>query len=360
VRDLRVSVPHPSGHPVAVVEGVGFVVMPGEVVGLVGESGSGKSITARAVLRLLPRGAIATGEVLLSGEAVSDMSERRLRNIRGSKVSMIFQDPMTSFDPVHRIGAQIAEAITVHRAASRRMLAGRVADLLTRVGIATSRARAYPHEMSGGMRQRAMIAMAVANGPALILADEPTTALDVTVQDQVMQLMRDLNAELGTAILLITHNIAVVASLCNRLVVLYAGRVVEDGPTATLLAAPRHPYTWSLLQSVPRLDRPSDRLLAIPGQPPDPAARPAGCQFQPAARARRRAAGLRSRLWPALSRATTSDAGTRWSRQHDTAGPHQPSAEGVQVRQPPAPAVRDRCGRCELRYRSRGDIGPGG
>jgi len=281
VRDLRVSFPHPSGHPVAVVEGVGFVVMPGEVVGLVGESGSGKSITARAVLRLLPRGAIATGEVLLSGEAVSDMSERRLRNIRGSKVSMIFQDPMTSFDPVHRIGAQIAEAITVHRAASRHTLAGRVADLLTRVGIATSRARAYPHEMSGGMRQRAMIAMAVANGPALILADEPTTALDVTVQDQVMQLMRDLNAELGTAILLITHNIAVVASLCNRLVVLYAGRVVEDGPTATLLAAPRHPYTWSLLQSVPRLDRPSDRLLAIPGQPPDPAARPAGCQFQP-------------------------------------------------------------------------------
>lgn len=281
VRDLTISFPHASGRRVTVVDGVGFDVMPGEIVGLVGESGSGKSITARAVLRLLPSAAVVSGVIRLSGEDVGSMSEKRLRALRGSTVSMIFQDPMTSFDPVHRIGEQIAEAITVHRSKPRRALAERVGALLAQVGIAPSRARAYPHELSGGMRQRAMTAMAVANGPALMIADEPTTALDVTVQDQVMQLMRDLNGSSGTAILLITHNIAVVASLCSRLVVLYAGRVVEDGPTDALLANPRHPYTWCLLRSVPRLDQPADRLVAIAGQPPDPAAPPSGCRFQP-------------------------------------------------------------------------------
>jgi peptide/nickel transport system ATP-binding protein len=293
VRDLTISFPHPSGRPVTVVQGVCFDVMPNEIVGLVGESGSGKSITARAILRLLPANATITGQVRLSGDDVGAMSERRLRSLRGSTVSMIFQDPMTSFDPVHRIGQQIAEAITVHQprrshVPSRRhapnrghALTAKVAALLAQVGIAPARARAYPHELSGGMRQRAMTAMAVANGPALMIADEPTTALDVTVQDQVMQLMRDLNASSGTAILLITHNIAVVASLCRRLVVLYAGRVVEDGPTEAILANPRHPYTWSLLRSVPRLDQPASRLTAIAGQPPDPAAPPTGCMFQP-------------------------------------------------------------------------------
>jgi peptide/nickel transport system ATP-binding protein len=281
VRDLTISFPHPSGRRVTVVQSVAFDVMPGEIVGLVGESGSGKSITARAVLRLLPANARISGSVRLSGEDVGAMSEKRLRALRGSSVSMIFQDPMTSFDPVHRIGEQIAEAITVHHRVHRRGLSEKVGALLGRVGIAASRARAYPHEMSGGMRQRAMTAMAVANSPALMIADEPTTALDVTVQDQVMQLMRDLNESSGTAILLITHNIAVVASLCRRLVVLYAGRVVEDGPTGALLENPRHPYTWSLLRSVPRLDRPAGRLVAIPGQPPDPAEPPTGCMFQP-------------------------------------------------------------------------------
>ncbi len=281
VRDLVISFPHASGPRVRVVDGVGFDVMPGEIVGLVGESGSGKSMTARAALRLLPAGARLEGSITLAGEDVGALSERRLRTLRGAVASMIFQDPMTSFDPVHRVGAQIAEAIAVHRRTPRRRLRDRVAALLDDVGIAPARARAFPHELSGGMRQRAMTAMAVANGPALMIADEPTTALDVTVQDQVMQLMRDLNRQHGTAILLITHNIAVVASLCTRLVVLYAGRVVEDGPTEALLAAPRHPYTWSLLQSVPRLDRPTDRLVSIPGQPPDPAALPGGCTFHP-------------------------------------------------------------------------------
>jgi oligopeptide/dipeptide ABC transporter ATP-binding protein len=281
VRDLTVSFPHPSGVCVTVVDGVGFDVMPGEIVGLVGESGSGKSVTARAVLRLLPAAAVTSGEVLVAGEDVGAMSERQLQAMRGATVSMIFQDPMTSFDPVHRVGTQIAEAIAVHRPTRKRALARRVGALLAQVGIAPARARAYPHELSGGMRQRAMTAMAVANGPALMIADEPTTALDVTVQDQVMQLMRELNENSGTAILLITHNIAVVASLCTRLVVLYAGRVVEDGPTEALLQSPQHPYTWALLQSVPRLDRPIERLLAIAGHPPDPAAPPGGCRFHP-------------------------------------------------------------------------------
>jgi len=276
VRDLTVRFGE-----VAVVDKVGLDVMPGEIVGLVGESGSGKSVTARAVMRLLPRRAAISGSVRLLGEDIGAMSERRLRALRGSVVSMIFQDPMTSFDPVHRIGAQIAEAITVHARPGWRKATKRVGSLLESVGIAPARARAFPHELSGGMRQRAMTAMAVANGPALMIADEPTTALDVTVQDQVMQLMRDLNQSSGTAILLITHNIAVVASLCSRLVVLYAGRVVEDGPTADLLSAPRHPYTTALLRSVPRLDQPATRLVAISGQPPDPANPPSGCMFQP-------------------------------------------------------------------------------
>jgi oligopeptide/dipeptide ABC transporter ATP-binding protein len=190
---------------------------------------------------------------------------------------------MTSFNPVVRVGDQIAEAIEIHHSAARKTLTGRVVGLLAKVGIARPRQRArdYPHQFSGGMRQRALTAMAVANGPALLIADEPTTALDVTVQDQIMQLMRDLNRESGTAILLITHNIAVVASLCHRVIVMYAGRVVEDGPVDTVLTAPSHAYTKLLLRSVPRIDQKPGRLITIDGQPPDPAALPPGCKFSP-------------------------------------------------------------------------------
>jgi peptide/nickel transport system ATP-binding protein len=278
VRDLRVSFP-----TAAVVDGVSFDVMPGEIVGVVGESGSGKSMTARSVLRLLPKTATLTGSIRFRGEEVLGMSPAEIRAMRGALVSMVFQDPMTSFNPVLRIGDQIAEAMALHGRVPRRTLRERVKGLLESVGIADAgqRAKAYPHEFSGGMRQRALTAMAVANGPALLIADEPTTALDVTVQDQILQLMRDLNDRSGTAILLITHNIAVVASLCRRVIVMYGGRVVEDGPTDEVLTSPRHPYTWSLLQSVPRLDRAADRLVAIQGQPPDPAAPPAGCRFGP-------------------------------------------------------------------------------
>jgi oligopeptide/dipeptide ABC transporter ATP-binding protein len=238
--------------------------------------------------------------------------------MRGALVSMVFQDPMTSFNPVLRIGDQIAEAIAIHDRTGRASLGERVAGLLARVGIADpkARARAYPHEFSGGMRQRALTAMAVANGPALLIADEPTTALDVTVQDQILRLMRDLNEQSGTAILLITHNIAVVASLCRRLIVMYAGRVVEDGPTDEVLSAPQHPYTWSLLQSVPRIDRAIGRLTAIKGQPPDPAAPLGGCKFHPRCpRAERRC----TEEEPPLERTSPSHAVRCWVRMGETA-----------------------------------------
>jgi oligopeptide/dipeptide ABC transporter ATP-binding protein len=283
VRNLSIGFARRGAPAVDVVEGVGFDVMPGEIVGVVGESGSGKSMTARALLRLLPKGAEVKGSIRFRGQEVLTMAPEEIRRLRGALVSMVFQDPMTSFNPVLRIGDQIGEAIALHGRADRRTIRERVAELLAMVGIgnAAARARAYPHEFSGGMRQRALTAMAVANRPALLIADEPTTALDVTVQDQILELLRDLNETSGTAILLITHNIAVVASLCRRLIVMYAGRVVEDGPTEQVLAAPQHPYTWSLLQSVPRLDRASGRLVTIQGQPPDPAAPVGGCKFHP-------------------------------------------------------------------------------
>jgi len=283
IRDLSIAFPRRAAPSVTVVDGVGFDVMPGEIVGVVGESGSGKSMTARSVLRLLPKTALVQGSIRFRGDEILEMSPDRIREMRGALVSMVFQDPMTSFNPVLRIGDQIAEAIAIHDRAGRTSLGERVASLLALVGIPDpkARARAYPHEFSGGMRQRALTAMAVANGPALLIADEPTTALDVTVQDQILRLMRDLNEQSGTAILLITHNIAVVASLCRLLIVMYAGRVVEDGPTDEVLSSPQHPYTWSLLQSVPRIDRAIGRLTAIKGQPPDPAAPLGGCKFHP-------------------------------------------------------------------------------
>jgi oligopeptide/dipeptide ABC transporter ATP-binding protein len=280
IRDLRIGFARSGA---VVVDRVSFDVLPGEIVGIVGESGSGKSLTARSILRLLPASATLTGSIRFQGEDVLGMTPERLRAMRGAQVSMVFQDPMTSFNPVLRVGDQIEEAIEIHEHPARGRVRERVSGLLARVGIANPRQRArnYPHEFSGGMRQRALTAMAVVNGPVLLIADEPTTALDVTVQDQIMQLMRDLNRQSGTAILLITHNIAVVASLCRRVIVMYAGRVVEDGPVETVLTSPRHPYTKLLLRSVPRIDQAPGRLIAIKGQPPDPAALPRGCKFSP-------------------------------------------------------------------------------
>jgi oligopeptide/dipeptide ABC transporter ATP-binding protein len=285
VQDLVVEFEGTQGPRFRAIDHVSLDVAHGEVVAVVGESGSGKSVTARSILRLVPYpGRIRAGKVIFEGRDVLRMSPARVRQLRGQRIAMVFQDPMTSLNPVRRVGSQIAEAIWLHARLSASVLAGRVLELLRSVGIPSSRERArnYPHEYSGGMRQRAMIAMGVANSPSLLIADEPTTALDVTVQDQIITLLRELNRKSGTAILLITHNVALVASLCSRVVVMYAGRVVEEGPTETIFNAPQHPYTWSLLQSVPRIDRAAKgRLLAIRGQPPNPRDQLDGCKFHP-------------------------------------------------------------------------------
>jgi oligopeptide/dipeptide ABC transporter ATP-binding protein len=270
---------------VRAVDGVSFHINSGETLGVVGESGCGKTITALSILRLVPEpGRITSGRILFRGNDVTKMDDDEIRDLRGNDVSMIFQDPMTSLNPVTRIGPQIEEAMTAHNRFTGAQAKSRVVELLKRVRVpsAESRVKDYPHQFSGGMRQRAMIAMALANEPALIIADEPTTALDVTVQAQIIQLMKQLNRELGTAMMLITHNMALIASLCERVVVMYAGRVVEEGPVERIFTNPQHPYTWSLLRSVPRVDEArKDRLVSIKGLPPDLLNSPKGCKFHP-------------------------------------------------------------------------------
>jgi oligopeptide/dipeptide ABC transporter ATP-binding protein len=271
---------------VAVVRDASLRVAPGEVVGLVGESGSGKTMTALAVLRLVPApGRIVGGSVKLQGEEILALGERELRRLRGGRVGMIFQEPAAALDPVFTVGFQLVEAIRAHHPLSRRAARERAAELLERVAIPEPRRRldAYPHQLSGGQRQRVMIAVALAAEPALLLADEPTTALDVTLQAQVLELLLSLRDELGLGILLVTHDLAVVAETCDRVVVMYSGEVVEEAPTEALFAAPAHPYTQGLLAAVPRLGSPAPRgaMPTIPGQVPDPRQRPAGCPFHP-------------------------------------------------------------------------------
>lgn len=267
------------------VDGVNLHIDAGETLGVVGESGCGKTITALSILRLVPDpGKIVSGRILFRGKDVVKMDDEEIRDFRGNDVSMIFQDPMTSLNPVTKIGLQIEEAMTAHKRFTPELARARVIELLTRVRVpaAASRVKDYPHQFSGGMRQRAMIAMGLANEPSLLIADEPTTALDVTVQAQIIQLMKQLNRELGTAMMLITHNMALVASLCQRVVVMYAGRVVEEGPVDQIFRSPQHPYTWSLLRSVPRVDETrKDRLVSIKGLPPDLVNPPPGCKFHP-------------------------------------------------------------------------------
>jgi oligopeptide/dipeptide ABC transporter ATP-binding protein len=270
---------------VKAVDGASLHIDAGETLGVVGESGCGKTITALSVLRLVPDpGKIVSGRILFRGKDVLKMDDDEIRDFRGSDVAMIFQDPMTSLNPVTKIGRQIEEAMTAHQRFTEQLARDRVIELLTRVRVpaAASRVKDYPHQFSGGMRQRAMIAMGLSNEPALLIADEPTTALDVTVQAQIIQLMKQLNRELGTAMMLITHNMALVASLCQRIVVMYAGRVVEEGPVEQIFNSPQHPYTWSLLRSVPRVDQArKERLVSIRGLPPDLANPPPGCKFHP-------------------------------------------------------------------------------
>ena len=267
------------------VDGISFDVDRGEIVGIVGESGSGKTMTALSILRLIPEpGKITSGKILYGEKDVVQMSDEEIREFRGNEVAMIFQDPMTSLNPVLRVGFQVEEAMIAHERFSNKQAKERVIPMLQRVRIpaAKDRVRDYPHQFSGGMRQRAMIAMGVSNEPSLLIADEPTTALDVTVQASIIELLRDLSRELRAAVILITHNMALVASLCNRVIVMYAGRIVEQGPTRAIFKNPQHPYTWSLLRSMPRVDEvEKERLISIKGLPPDLGRMPPGCKFHP-------------------------------------------------------------------------------
>ena len=284
VRDLRVRFATDDG-VVGAVDGVSFDVGRGDVVALVGESGCGKSVTAQSLIGLTRSpNATITGSVMFEGRDLIALSDDDLRSVRGEQIAMVFQDPMTSLNPVYRVGDQIAEAIRAHRPVSRRKALAQAVESLGSVGIPNpaQRVRDYPHEFSGGMRQRVMIAMALALEPTLLIADEPTTALDVTIQAQILDLLRSLNRDHDVAVLLITHDLGVVAELADRVVVMYAGQVVEQAGLEELFTSPRHPYTWGLLGSIPRLDQPRpERLAQVPGRPPSLLAPPAGCRFQP-------------------------------------------------------------------------------
>jgi peptide/nickel transport system ATP-binding protein len=284
IQDLEVAFPQRQGW-VRAVRDVSFEVRRGECVGLVGESGSGKSLSALAVLRLVPPPARVRGRVLLEGRDLLALPDAALRRVRGGRIGIVFQEPMTALNPFFTIGFQIAEAVRAQRPLGRRAARLEALRLLERVAMPDARRRLgdFPHQLSGGQRQRVLLAMALAGGPDLLLADEPTTALDVTLQAQVLDLLDELRLDLGLAVLLITHDLAVVAESCDRVVVLYAGEVVEEGPVAALFSSPAHPYTRGLLETLPRLGRPAPRgrLPALVGQPAEPSARPAGCAFHP-------------------------------------------------------------------------------
>ena len=285
VRDLHVEFAG-RGRVVHAVRGLSYEIHTGETIGLVGESGSGKSVSALSLLGLLPKraGRVSSGSALFEGQEILHLPDDRLRKIRGARIAMIFQDPLSSLNPVLTIGRQITEAVETHRGLSHKAARKRAIELLELVGIpgAALRLDNYPHQFSGGMRQRAMIAMALSCEPSLLIADEPTTALDVTIQAQILELLRRLRSELHMAVLLITHDLGVVAGFADRLAVMYAGRLVELGPTETILADPAHPYTVGLLRSLPRLDRPrQEALTPIEGSPPDLASELRGCPFAP-------------------------------------------------------------------------------
>ncbi|MBW8772101.1 MAG: ABC transporter ATP-binding protein [Gemmatimonadetes bacterium] len=283
VRDLRVAFPG-AATPIHPVDGVSFRIDRGETLALVGESGCGKSLTALALLQLVPRpGVVADGSVQLGGLELTSLQGEALRAVRGRRIGMVFQDPLTSLNPVLTVGSQVAEGLVAHGMATPQDAARRAVELLKEVGVADAeeRANAYPHQMSGGMRQRVGIAIALAAEPEVLIADEPTTALDVTVQAQILELIDRLRKERGMAVLLITHDLGVVAGRADRVAVMYAGQIVEEGRTPDLFAAPSHPYTRGLLASVPRLTGALTRLSPIPGTVPPPAQWPPACRFEP-------------------------------------------------------------------------------
>ena len=316
IKDLRVSFPLDEG-TVRAVEGVDLTIRRGEVLGIVGESGCGKSITAHSVLRIIPHpGKIDSGQILFhppsqsgaNGKEVVDLARlnptgSEIRSIRGKDIAMIFQEPMSSFSPVHTIGSQIEEAILLHQMVSQEEARKMTIELLRLVGISGAEQRVdnYPHQFSGGMRQRAMIAMALSCTPSLLIADEPTTALDVTIQAQILELMRGLQKRLGMAVMFITHNLGVIAQIADTVAIMYLGQVVEYGPVREILRNPKHPYTVDLLRAVPRLGKTAgQRLVAIEGSIPSPFQRPSGCPFHP--RCSRAMAGRCEIHMPALTR----------------------------------------------------------
>jgi oligopeptide/dipeptide ABC transporter ATP-binding protein len=283
VRDLHVQITSQRGL-VRAVDGVSFEVARGDALGIVGESGSGKSMTLRAILGVLPPEAhVTAGQVLLDGQDLVPLRQSDLNRIRGPKMSMIFQEPMSALNPVMRVGPQIAEGPLVHLGVSRSKAAERALDLMRRVGIPDPerRFRAYPHEFSGGMRQRVMIAIALACEPEIILCDEPTTALDVTIQDQILRLLAGLCRETGVSLIFVTHDLPVVAQICQQVAVMYGGRLVETGPVGEVLIDPRHPYTLGLVRSAPDFDNVRESLVPIPGSPPSLVSPPEGCRFHP-------------------------------------------------------------------------------
>jgi peptide/nickel transport system ATP-binding protein len=298
IKDLKISFPLDEG-VVRAVEGVSLTVRRGEVLGVVGESGCGKTVTAQSILRIIPApGRIDSGQILFrpagtavssNGKSVIDIASisptgRQIREIRGKDIAMIFQEPMSSFSPVHTIGSQIMEAILLHQSVTPEQARQKTIELLRLVGIpgAEQRIDNYPHQFSGGMRQRAMIAMALSCNPSLLIADEPTTALDVTIQAQILDLMRDLQKRIGMAVMFITHNLGVIAQIADTVAIMYLGQVVEYGPVREILRNPKHPYTVDLLRAVPRLGKTArQRLVAIEGSIPSPFERPSGCPFHP-------------------------------------------------------------------------------
>jgi len=285
VRDLKTHFFTDDG-VVKAVDGISYDVQPGEIVGLVGESGCGKTVSALSILRLIPDppGKIVGGEIIFEGDDLLKANEKEIRHIRGNRIAMIFQEPMTSLNPVLTIGRQITESLELHLKMDRRSANKRAIELMEMVGIPEAKARIadYPHQFSGGMRQRAMIAMALSCNPKLLLADEPTTALDVTIQAQILELLTRLTRELGTAVVIITHNLGVVARYADRVSVMYAGKIVESAVARELYGNPHHPYTLGLLKSVPRLDQArKERLEPIEGFPPDLIHMPQGCAFRP-------------------------------------------------------------------------------
>jgi peptide/nickel transport system ATP-binding protein len=284
VKGLKTSFFTDDGE-VPAVNDIDFYVKPGEILGIVGESGCGKSVTSLSVMGLVPSppGKIVGGEILFKGEDLTKASERRMRQIRGNEIAMIFQEPMTSLNPVFTIGDQLIEGIRLHEKISKKAAGKKAVEILKLVGMprAEQLVDDYPHQLSGGMRQRVMIAMAMACQPEVLIADEPTTALDVTIQAQILDLMKRLNQELDTSIVLITHDLGVVAEVCDRIVVMYSGKVVEEGTTTTIFKNPQHPYTEGLIRSVPDMRDKRDRLYSIPGNVPKPGTLKQGCHFAP-------------------------------------------------------------------------------